>query len=175
MMFRRRREKKTNYRRRLGLVKSGRTRLVIRKSLKNMVIQFIDYNEKGDQTLLTVNSKLLKKKGWKYSTGNVPSSYLLGLLAGTMAKKKNITDAILDIGLQRSTKGSRIYAALKGVIDAGVNVPADESIFPSEERIKGKHISDYTSKASGNQFSKLKPTDIEANFNETKERILNEV
>ena len=40
------------------------------------------------------------------------------------------------------TKGSRIYAALKGVIDSGVNVPHTPDILPSEDRIRGKHISE---------------------------------
>ena len=29
---------------------------------------------------------------------------------------------------------------LKGVIDAGVEVPANEETFPSEERINGEHL-----------------------------------
>jgi len=31
-------------------------------------------------------------------------------------------------------------AALKGVIDAGVKVPADEEAFPVDERINGEHL-----------------------------------
>lgn len=174
MPFRRRREQRTDYKKRLALVRSGKTRLVIRRSLDNIIIQFIGFDETGDKTILTAVSSVLKKKNWKHSCGNIPASYLTGLLAGKAAKKKNIDNAVLDMGLQINTKGSRIYAALKGVIDAGVNVPADKEIFPSEDRIKGKHISNYASKAAGNQFSKVKASDIEENFNEVKEKILNE-
>ena len=156
MIFRRRLKQKTNYRKRLGLIKSGSVRLVIRKSLSHITIQFIEFNEKADKTLLTINSAKLKKLGWKYWTGNVPAAYLIGLLAGKEAKKKNITSAVLDTGLQTNTKGSRIYAALKGVVDAEINVPHSKEIFPSEDRIKGKHIKD----------------EIEKNFNEVKEMIL---
>ena len=31
-------------------------------------------------------------------------------------------------------------AALKGVIDAGLDVPADSETFPSESRINGEHL-----------------------------------
>ena len=56
--------------------------------------------------------------------------------------KKGIEEAILDIGLQRPVKGSRVFAALKGMLDAGLSIPHGDGIFPSEERIKGLHISE---------------------------------
>ncbi len=142
IQFRRRREKKTNYKKRLALLKSGKTRVVIRKRLKNISVQFINYNPKGDETIASAFSTELKKFGWEGSRGNLPAAYLTGFLAGKRAKEKNINEAILDIGLQTSTKGSRIYAALKGVLDAGVKVPCSQEILPSEDRIKGKHISE---------------------------------
>ena len=151
MQFRRRRDQKTNYRKRLALVKSGKTRVVIRRSLKNISVQFINYDAHGDKTIVTAFSTELKKHGWN-RTGNVPASYLTGLLAGKRAKEKKIDEAILDTGLQISTKGSRIYAALKGVLDAGVNVPHSEKILPDENRIKGVHISEQVSK----QFEEVK-------------------
>ena len=139
---RRRREQKTDYRKRLGLVKSGKVRLVIRKSLDNMRIQFVEYTPQGDVTLVSVLSNQLKKLGWNNSSGNLPASYLTGYLAGKKALQKKIKEAILDTGLQTSTKGSRIYAALKGVVDAGVNIPHSKDILPEEKRIKGSHIND---------------------------------
>jgi len=149
--FKRRREDKTNYRKRLGLIKSNKTRLVIRKSLSNISIQFVNFIPKGDQTIASASSVELKKFGWN-RTGNIPAAYLTGLLAGKKAKDKKIEEAVLDLGLQRSTKGSRIYAALKGVLDSGVNVPHSADILPSEDRIKGKHISDAVIK----QFEEVK-------------------
>ena len=140
MPLKRRREKKTNYKRRLGLLKSEKTRLVIRKRLSNISVQFINFKREGDQTIAAAFSSELKKLGWN-RTGNIPASYLTGLLAGKRAKDKKIEEAILDLGLQTSTKGSRIYAALKGVLDSGVNIPHSKEILPNEDRIKGKHIS----------------------------------
>jgi large subunit ribosomal protein L18 len=153
--FKRRRENKTNYRKRLALLKSKKTRLVIRRSLSNISVQFINFVPEGDQTVAEANSTELKKLGW-VRTGNVPASYLTGLLAGKKAKNKKIEEAVLDMGLQISTKGSRIYAALKGVLDSGIKVPCSEEILPSEDRIRGKHIS----------------KDLEKQFDEVKNKIV---
>lgn len=153
--FRRRREDKTNYRKRLALLKSKKTRLVIRRSLSNISVQFINFMPEGDQTIAEANSTELKKLGW-VRTGNVPASYLTGLLAGKKAKNKKVEEAVLDMGLQISTKGSRIYAALKGVLDSGIKVPCSEEILPSEDRIRGKHIS----------------RDLEKQFDEVKNKIV---
>ena len=153
--FKRRRENKTNYRKRLALLKSKKTRLVIRRSLSNISVQFINFVPSGDQTIAEANSTELKKLGW-IRTGNVPASYLTGLLAGKKAKNKKIEEAVLDMCLQISTKGSRIYAALKGVLDSGIKVPCSEEILPSEDRIKGRHIS----------------KDLEKQFEEVKNKIV---
>ncbi len=142
VQHRRRREKKTNYRKRLALLKSGKIRVVIRRSVKNIRIQFVEWNGKGDETLSQTFSKELKKYGWDHYCGNVPASYLTGFLAGIKAKKKGIKEGVLDIGIQTSTKGSRIYAALKGLLDAGIEIPHSPEILPAEDRIYGKHISD---------------------------------
>lgn len=140
--FRRRREGKTDYRKRLALLKSGKTRVIVRKSNKSIMVQFADYHPEGDKIITSVNAKALKKYGWEYSLSNVPSAYLTGLLAGKKALKKGINEGILDIGLYSPRKGSRIFAALKGVVDAGIDVPYGEEILPSEERIYGKHINE---------------------------------
>jgi large subunit ribosomal protein L18 len=139
--FKRRRTEKTNYKKRLALLKSEKARLVIRKSLSNISVQFINFKPDGDETIASAVSAELKKFGWT-KCGNIPAAYLTGLLAGKKAKEKNIKEAVLDLGLQTSTRGSRLYAALKGVVDSGINVPHSKEILPSEERINGKHISE---------------------------------
>ncbi len=151
----RRRSQKTNYRKRLGLIKSGKTRLVIRKSLSATKIQFVNYETTGDKTVVSAVSKELKKLGWTHSMKTVPAAYLTGLIAGKKAKEKGITEAILDLGLQSSTKGSRIYAALKGVVDAGVSVPHSTDILSTEERLKGKHINESIEKSFNEMKTKI--------------------
>jgi large subunit ribosomal protein L18 len=137
---RRKREGKTNYKKRLELLKSRKDRLVIRKTNKQIILQIIRYEPDGDKAIVTVGSSELKKKGWKHSCKNLPACYLAGMLLTQKAKAKNIGEAILDLGLQTPHSGSKLYAALKGAIDAGLAIPANEKIFPSEERLKGKHI-----------------------------------
>ena len=142
LSFRRRREGKTDYRKRLALLKSGKPRVVVRKSNKNIRVQFALYEREGDKIAVSATGSDLKKYEWNYSLSSTPAAYLTGLLAGKRALKNGITEGILDIGLYTPVKGARIFAALKGVVDAGVEVPHSKEILPSEERLYGKHISD---------------------------------
>lgn len=141
--FKRKRLGKTNYKKRLKLLLANRPRLVIRKSTNNILAQIVGYNEKGDKVIVSCHSSELKKYGWNGNKGNLPSAYLVGLLTGNKAKNKNIKDLVLDIGLQKSTKGSRIYSLLKGCLDNGLNIPYSKEILPAEERVKGKHINNF--------------------------------
>lgn len=143
---RRRREGKTNYRFRLKLLQAKKPRLVIRKSLNNLTCQIIEYSPQGDKTLITANYRKLKSLGWKAGGGSIPAAYLIGFLCGTEAKKKGIKTAVVDGGLSTSTKWSRLYAAVKGVVEAGLEVPHSKEILPPEERVAGKHISSYAEK-----------------------------
>lgn len=138
---RRRREGRTDYRKRLRLLRSEKVRLVVRKSLKNTQIQLIEYKEEGDNILVSANSKELKSKyNWKFSTSTTPAAYLTGLLAGTRAKEKGIDECVLDTGRYPPTKGSKIFASLKGLVDAGVECPHSDERIPSDDRILGKHL-----------------------------------
>jgi large subunit ribosomal protein L18 len=65
---------------------------------------------------------------------------LTGYLAGLRAKSRGVSGAILDIGLNPPVKGSRIYAALKGAVDAGLEVPHSPDILPDDSRVSGEHI-----------------------------------
>jgi large subunit ribosomal protein L18 len=141
--LRRRRAGKTDYQARKALVISGKPRLVTRASLKNITVQVIIAKPIGDMVLAAANSReLVKNYGWKASTGNVPAAYLTGYLCGLKAKAKDVQEAILDLGLVTPTKGSKTFAALSGVLDAGVNVPhSGEKIV--KERLRGDHIVKY--------------------------------
>lgn len=181
--LKRRREKKTDYYQRLRLLKSGKLRLVVRKSLRNMLVQIVKYEPDGDKTILTIMTKHLRKFGWK-GGNNVSSAYLTGLLVGFEALKRGIREAILDIGLQRSTKGNKIYALVKGCNDAGFKVPVGEKVLPSDERIKGKHIEEYAKilketnpegykkQFSGYLKNGLKPEEFTKHFEEVKNKII---
>lgn len=140
MPFKRRRLGKTDYKRRLQLLLSKKPRLVVRKSLKYIRAQIIEFDKSGDKTLVAASSQELKKLGWNFACDNLPAAYLTGLLIGKKALQKNIKDVVLDIGLYPSTKGNRIYAVAKGAIDSGLNVPVNEEVLPSKERINGLHV-----------------------------------
>jgi len=144
--FRRRREGKTDYRARYRMVISKKIRAVVRKSLKNIIIQFVEVRPEGDHTLSFTKSTELIKYGWNYNRGNTPAAYLTGFLAGCKAIKAGIKEAILDIGPQRSVRGGRLYAALKGLVDAGLEIPHNPVIFPSVDRIKGEVIANWAKK-----------------------------
>lgn len=140
--LRRRREGKTDYQARKALVLSGKPRIVARRSLKNASVQIIIAKPVGDVVLATAHSRELAKFGWKAPTGNVPAAYLTGFLCGLKAKAKGVSEAILDIGLVAPTKGSKLFAVLSGVVDAGVPVPHDEAKIV-KEMVKGEHIAKY--------------------------------
>ena len=154
--FRRRRDGKTNYHVRYRLILSKKPRIVVRKSNANITIQLVMAEQQGDKTLLTVNSQELKGFGYTLNRGNLPAAYLTGLLFGKKMLALNHKEGIADIGLHSSTRGARIYSAIKGVIDAGIAVPHNSKIFPDESRIRGEHIKEFTGKDIVGQFESAK-------------------
>ena len=155
--FRRKREGRTYYKKRLKILVSSRYRFVVRKSLRNIHASIVKYSPEGDKVLVTVSSSSLAKMGWKGGTGNLPSAYLTGFLLSKKAQKKNIKKAITDIGLQSITKGSVLFSCVKGAIDGGLDVPYSDDLMPPQDRIQGKHIKSAT------PFQETK-TKIEASF-----------
>ncbi len=145
--FRRRREGKTDYRRRQRLLRSESPRAVVRKTLNQTLVQIVEAESGGDRVLASARSLDLKEHGWSVGTGNVPAAYLTGYLAGKRAIAKGITAAVLDIGLQEPTRGGRVFAALQGLLDAGLRVPHSKEILPVKARIRGEHIGDAVSNA----------------------------
>jgi large subunit ribosomal protein L18 len=122
--------------------------VVVRKSARNIQIQLIAPTQEGDITYSSAVSSELAKYGYTGPTGNTPAAYLTGLLFGFKTLKKGYEGGILDMGLQASSAGSRIYAALKGIVDSGFEIPYSEEIFPSEKRIRGEHIAEYREESS---------------------------
>ena len=185
--FRRRREGKTDYHLRRELVLSRRRRLIVRRSTRYVVAQFIDAEAKGDITRVSAHSKeLVSKYNWRGGGSNTSAAYLTGLLVGLKAKQKGITEAVFDMSRYTKSTGSRLFAAVKGVVDAGVSIPLGEGKAPEEGRIRGEHIADYAKKLASDperykrQFSQylalnLKPEDLPQHFEEVKSRILEDL
>ena len=182
LSFKRKREGKTHYKKRLKILLSNKFRLVVRKSLNGIKASIVKYDPKGDKIIFTVDSKTLGKFGWKGNTGNLPSAYLTGMIAGKKAVQSGVKEAILDIGMNNSTKGSRLYAALAGALDAGMEIPSNMEVLPPKERISGEHISQYAESIKNDrpryerQFytylkKGLNPEDIVKHFNDVKGKI----
>merc|ERR1712146_190032 len=84
---------------------------------------------------------------------------------------------ILDVGLNRTTVGARIWGALKGAVDGGLHVPHSTKNFPGfkaaeekgaepeydaeahKDRIFGNHVKEYME-----MLSEEDPTKYEAHF-----------
>jgi len=173
--FRRKQEGKTNYHKRLRMLKTQRARVIVRPALANITAQIATYDEKGDKIVIGVTGRALEKYGWKAHKGNVPTAYLAGYLLGRLAIQKNVKEAVLDAGLRSPVKGGKIYACVKGLRDAGVQVPVEESILPQEDRIKGQHIAAYAqhNKERFTDYARkgVDPTAVVQHFNEVKKRI----
>ena len=175
VQYRRKREGKTNYNKRRDMLKTSRVRLVVRPTLKNIIVQLVEYQPAGDKIVAGVTSLALDKLGWTVHKGNLPAAYLTGYLLGKRAVKKGITEAVLDTGLIQPVRGSKIYACVKGMRDAGVDVPVDEKVLPSEERVRGEHIAAYA-QVKKNGFTsyaqkKIAPTAIVALFEKVKNAV----
>ena len=145
---RRRRQRKTNYKNRLNLLKSMKPRLTVRKTNKHTLAQVIIYNQDGDKIVAQAHTKDLASHGWSHAKSNIPSAYLVGMLVATRAKAVKATEVVVDLGMQSLVKGGRLYAVLKGALDGGLSFPVDESVFPSEDRLTGGHIASFNKKSA---------------------------
>jgi large subunit ribosomal protein L18 len=183
-IYRRRRMGVTDYRARKKIITSSVPLLAVRISSKNVSAQFIRPKAEGDQVVSSAHSRNLMKLGWKGSTKSIPACYLLGLLAGKKAKEKGVEKAYLYNGLSLFVNGSRISALVKGVKDAGVEVPMADEVAPSEDRLTGKTTAEYAKSLlaeNKEKYSKLfsgllragfKPEDYEKNASALKQVIL---
>jgi len=149
---RRRRENRTDYKARRILLVSGLPRIVIRRTNKYFILQAVESIEAQDKVLITITSKDLLKNGWdKKKAGSlkgISAGYLTGIL---MAKKLKKGKFIVDLGMARTKKGGRIFAVVAGLIEGGLDIPANEKVFPDKKRLMGEHtgIKDMVEKIKG--------------------------
>jgi large subunit ribosomal protein L18 len=105
----------------------------------------VDWAASGDLVKVTMTgSDLMKKYGWPedFSQKSVPASYLVGFAMGKAAMAQGCEEAVLDVGLAATPTGGRVFAALKGMVDAGMNIPHGDHVLPGDDRINGAHIGD---------------------------------
>lgn len=171
---RRRREGKTDYTLRRKLIQPNyktysntKYRLVVRTTNKRVILQITRAYLNGDQVLIQADSNELKQFGITFGLKNLSAHYLTGLLIGKKIQSlkeqnkeefKNIGSIFLDIGLKRSSKGAKVFIAMKGAVDSGLNIPYSCKIFPGfkkgddnetfdstllQEKITGKILKNY--------------------------------
>ncbi|MBI4145710.1 50S ribosomal protein L18 [Candidatus Woesearchaeota archaeon] len=149
VQYRRKREGKTDYRKRLKFLSGGLPRLVVRKSLRHVLVQLIEFSPKGDKVIASAQSGELSKFGWKGDASNTSAAYLTGLLLARKAKKG--LACIVDLGQNTSVKGSVLYGAVKGCIDGGLKASCAAEVLPSADRVRGEHVAKYAKSLKSNK------------------------
>jgi len=162
---------------------SPKYRLVVRFSNKDIIVQIVAAKVIGDVTLAAAYAHELPKYGVSVGLTNYAAAYCTGLLcARRMLQKLKLDEAYegqtevdgemycveenddgprpfcctLDVGLKRTTTGSRLFGALKGAVDGGLDIPHNEKRFPGYDPdakeldaevhrnyIFGQHVADY--------------------------------
>jgi len=158
-------------------------RLIVRFSGKDVTCQIAYAKIGGDIVVTAAYSHELPRFGVKLGLTNYAAAYCTGLLLARRHLKKlkldetyqGVSDVTgemynvesqegqpgafrcyLDVGLSRTTTGARIFGAMKGAIDGGLDIPHSEKRFPGYDgeskkydpaahkaRIFGQHVADY--------------------------------
>ncbi|KAM0677715.1 60S ribosomal protein L5 [Binucleata daphniae] len=193
---RRRREGKTDYAKRRKLLRtdsnkpsSHKARLVVRITNAKVICQIFKPYVQGDKLLAYADSTELAKYGINFGLTNYSACYATGLLCGKRVLENvnlqsegntepgtfyiaeddedaKVFQVVLDIGMRRATNGARVFAAMKGVSDAGVRVPHSPTKFYGEgeeseseglrDRIFGKSVVEYMQKLREDDVEKYK-------------------
>ncbi|GFR78494.1 60S ribosomal protein L5 [Elysia marginata] len=158
-------------------------RMIVRFTNKDIVCQIAYARIVGDVVVCAAYSHELPRYGVKVGLTNYAAAYCTGLLlARRLLKKFNLDEtypgqveadgedfsvedvddapgafrAYLDVGLARTTTGARVFGALKGAADGGIDIPHSNRRFPGydaesknfdakvhRDHILGKHVADY--------------------------------
>lgn len=181
---RRRKEGKTDYRKRKAAILSRMILAAPRITGKNVSVQFISPEIIGDRVVISSHSRELSKYGWNGSRNSLPAAYLTGLLAGLKGVSKKVDGVVVYLGVARFVNGSRLASIVKGIKDSGVKIAADEDNLPTEDRIRGEHIAAYSKSFSDEKELKerfsniinsgLSPSDYPKHFDDVHKKILTE-
>jgi len=201
---------------------SPKYRLVVRVSNKDIITQIAYAKIEGDVILAAAYSHELKNYG-AIGLSNYAAAYATGLLLsrrvltklgladkykgnakidGTDYNVEELADgphpfrAYLDVGLHRTTTGSKVFAVMKGACDGGIEVPHSVTRFVGyskedkglkadtlRKHIFGGHVADYMKSMRDENnakyvkhFSKylsekIKPEDLEKKWTEVHKAI----
>ena len=175
---------KTNYRKREALLISKQEFVTIKISNQNVIAQVLKPEIQGDIVRVSTHSRELRRYGWKGSLNSLPACFLVGLVLGRKALEKGVDKAVLYIGNKPFT--SRIAACMKGIVQAGINIPISSESYPTEHRLNGQHIAEYALKIKREDINKynkyfssllkegLVPENYQSHVEEITARILKE-
>lgn len=175
---------KTNYRKRQALLISKQDFVTIKISNQNVIAQVLKPEIQGDIVRVSTHSRELRRYGWKGSLNSLPACFLVGLVLGRKALEKGVDKAVLYIGNKPFT--SRIAACMKGIVQAGINIPISSESYPTEHRLNGQHIAEYALKIKREDINKynkyfssllkegLVPENYQSHVEEITARILKE-
>jgi len=170
--------------------KTPKYRFVVRITNRDIICQIFSSDLTHDVCLAYAYSHELKRYGITLGLTNYAAAYATGLLLARRVNKKfglqyegnseidgedfNVTadgdkkpfKALLDVGLARTTTGARIFGALKGACDGGIDIPHKDRRFPGSKRneqkewetsgdahrkyIFGVHVADYMKQLKDN-------------------------
>jgi len=161
---------------------STKYRLVVRITNRDVICQIVQAKIVGDHCICAAYSHELAKYGIEVGLTNYAACYATGLLCARRLLKKlgldedyeGVTEpdgelyhveeegdkrpftCVLDVGLVRTTTGNRVFGALKGAVDGGLDIPHNEKRFPGYDRdgkeydaevhkkyIFGGHVQEY--------------------------------
>jgi len=203
--------------------KTPKYRFVVRRTNRDVVCQIFSSDLTHDVCLAAAYSHELRRYGIEYGLTNWSAFYCVGLLLARRVNKKFNLDyegntdingedynvapnignpapfqALLDVGLVRTTTGARVFGALKGACDGGIEVPHNDRRFPGTKKegddfkgapeivkkyIFGGHVADYmrnlsteNEEAFTRQFNRfvqggLGPDDLEAVYKKAHDAI----
>jgi large subunit ribosomal protein L18 len=174
------RQRKTNYRKRSGILIGRRPFIITKISGQNISAQALKPTLTGDIVIASAHSRELIRHGWKGSMNSMPACYLTGLLLGKKSIQKGATNAVLYTGNNPFT--TKVAACLKGIVDSGINIPVSKESLPGDDRVSGKHIANYANllKDSEEKYNSrfsallkqgLRPEDYPVHFEDIRMRI----
>jgi len=158
-------------------------RLIVRFTNKDVIAQVAYARLEGDHVICAAYSHELPRYGVKVGLTNYAPAYCTGLLlARRLLTKLNLADTYvgqtevdgdefnvestddgpaafrcyLDTGLNRTSTGAKVFGALKGAVDGGLDIPHSVSRFPGYDNegdnfsaevhrnhIFGKNVAEY--------------------------------
>lgn len=156
---------------------SKKYRLVVRRTNARILCQIIYSTLTGDRVLCAAESDELRAHGLTAGLTNYSSAYATGfLIARRLLTQVNLAGdykgtstvdgeyfnssdniegekrpfkALLDVGIGRTTTGARLFGAMKGACDGGVDVPHSNKRFPGYQRARVEVVTNKRGKATG--------------------------